>query len=87
MAKELSNVIISKALRRLSKEELKSLDRKRLLSMRWVLTRKSDGSAKARLVVLGFMAPNITEVESASPTMSKTSRNLVLAVPHAWVSF
>ena len=80
MAKELSNVIISKALRRLSKEELKSLDPKRLMSMRWVLTRKSDGSAKARLVVLGFMAPNITEVESASPTMSKTSRNLVLAV-------
>ena len=80
MAKELSNVIISKALRRLSKEELKSLDPKRLMSMRWVLTRKSNGSAKARLVVLGFMAPNITEVESASPTMSKTSRNLVLAV-------
>eukprot|EP00435_Cladocopium_sp_Y103_P025486 s1363_g6.t1 len=79
MARELSNVIISKALRRLTKDELKSLDPKRLMSMRWVLTRKSDGAAKARLVVLGFMAPNITEVETASPTMSKTSRNLIIA--------
>ena len=48
--------------------------------MRRVLTRKGDETAKARLVVLGFMAPSLTEVETASPTMSKTSRNLVLAV-------
>ena len=80
MAKELSNVIISRALRRLSKEELRSLDPKRLMAMRWVLTRKSDGTAKARLVVLGSMAPSVSEVETASPTLSKTGRNLVLAV-------
>ena len=80
MAKELRNVIISKALRRLTPEELKAHDPRRLMNMRWVLTRKGDGTAKARLVVLGFMAPNLHEVETASPTMAKTSRNLLLAV-------
>ena len=48
--------------------------------MRWVLTRKGDGSAKARLVVLGFQAHNLTEVETASPAKSKVGRNLLLTV-------
>ena len=60
-AKELSNVMTSKALRALT-----TLDhRKLVMNMRWVLTTKSSGLAKARLVVLGFQAPNITEVATA----------------------
>eukprot|EP00439_Symbiodinium_sp_Y106_P076952 s4036_g16.t1 len=46
--------------------------------MRWVLTRKSDGRAKARLVVLGYQAHNVTDAETASPTLSRTSRNALL---------
>eukprot|EP00435_Cladocopium_sp_Y103_P047941 s1625_g14.t1 len=79
-AKEISNVVISKALRNLTKEELDKLDEKRVMSMRWVLTRKTDGTAKARLVILGFMARNLTEVATASPTLSKVGRNLVLTL-------
>ena len=54
------------------------------MRMRWVLTRKSDGSAKARLVVLGFMAPNLTEVATTSPTMSKVGRNMILTLSAAY---
>ena len=56
MAKELSQVSISRALRNLTEEEHARLDPAQLMQMRWVLTRKGDGSAKARLVVLGFQA-------------------------------
>ena len=80
MAKELSQVAISKALRNLKPDELHGLDKSKLMKMRWVLTRKSDGTAKARLVVLGFMAPNLTEVATASPTMSKVGRDLILTL-------
>ena len=79
-AKEISNVIISKALRNLTKAELDKLDENKVMSMRWVLTRKTDGTAKARLVILGFMAHNLTEVATASPTLSKVGRNLVLTL-------
>lgn len=37
-------------------------------------------TAKARLVVLGFHTPNLTSVETASPTMSRVGRNLILVV-------
>lgn len=47
--------------------------------MRWVLTTKGDGSPKARLVILGFQQPNLTEVQAAAPTMSRISRNCLLA--------
>eukprot|EP00438_Fugacium_kawagutii_P004377 Skav222545 [mRNA] locus=C9257715:1360:1842:- [translate_table: standard] len=47
--------------------------------MRWVLCYKSDGTPKARLVVLGYMAPNLTKVQSSAPTMARLSRNLLLA--------
>ena len=67
-------------MRNLTEEEHARLDPAQLMQMRWVLTRKGDGSAKARLVVLGFQAHNLTEVETASPTMSKVGRNLLLTV-------
>ena len=79
-AKELSNVLSSKALRSLTKQEMASLDHSKVMNMRWVLTVKSDGTPKARLVVLGFQMPHIEEVESAAPTMARVSRNLLLTI-------
>eukprot|EP00435_Cladocopium_sp_Y103_P023442 s1426_g5.t1 len=79
-ARELSNVMSSKALRSLTMQEMDKLDYKTVASMRWVLTTKSDGSAKARLVVLGFQMGNITEVQTSAPTMARVSRNLLLAI-------
>ena len=84
MAKELSQVAISKALRNLTKQEELQVKPEQLMRMRWVLTRKSDGSAKARLVVLGFMAHNLTEVATTSPTMSKVGRNVILTLAAAY---
>ena len=79
-AKELSNVLSAKALRSLTAQEHANLDPATVASMRWVLTVKSDGTPKARLVVLGFQMGNITEVETAAPTMARVSRYLLLAL-------
>ena len=65
------------------KKEYKKLGPKTVMGMRWVLTRKADQTAKARLVVLGFQAHNLCEVETSSPTMSKLGRNCVLAIAAA----
>ena len=77
-AKELSNVLQAKALRTLTRQEWSELDYKKIMGMRWVLTSKSDGAAKSRLVVLGYQAPNLTEVQASAPTMSRLSRNFLL---------
>ena len=45
---------------------------------RWVLTWKSTGKAKARLCVLGFQDPDLTEVPRDSPTLSATSEALIM---------
>ena len=50
------------------------------MQMRRVLTYKSDGRSKARLVVLGFQAPNLVEVQSSSPTLSKLGKMILLSV-------
>ena len=56
-AKELTQVAVSQALRRLTKEEELKLNWNSVMQMRWVLTLKGDQqTAKARLVVLGFQA-------------------------------
>ena len=53
-AKEVSNVLQSKALRGLTKQEELNLDPKRCVKMRWAMgSPKADGSAKARLVICG----------------------------------
>ena len=44
---------------------------------RWVLTWKSIGKAKARLCVLGFQDPDLTEVPRDSPTLSAASEALI----------
>ena len=82
-AKEISNVIVSKALRNLTPKELEKLNPGAVMSMRWVLTRKASGDAKARLVVLGFQAHNLTEVETTAPTMGKGAKNALLALTAA----
>ncbi|CAE7817945.1 RE1 [Symbiodinium sp. CCMP2592] len=79
MATEVTNVVREQAVRALSRHETSSLDLSRAMNMRWVLTRKADGRAKARLVVLGFQAPNLTEVETAAPTLSRTGRHVLLS--------
>ena len=47
-AQELTNVMQSKALRSLTKDEHLRLNPRRCMQMRWVLTTKSSGQAKAR---------------------------------------
>ena len=79
-AKELSNVLSSRALRSLTSQEWDNLDYSKVMSMRWVLTTKNDGSTKARLVVLGFQMAGIGEVQTAAPTMARVSRNLLLTI-------
>ena len=49
-----------------------------LLQMRWVLTWKSDGAAKARLVLRGYQVDNLTSIETAAPTPSRRARHLFL---------
>ena len=45
---------------------------------RWVLTWKSSGKAKARLCVLGFQDPDLTDVSRDSPTLSTASEALIM---------
>ena len=79
-AKELANVLQSKALRSLTAQEWKTLPQKRPMQMRWVLTTKSDSSAKARLVVLGYQAHNLCEVQASAPTLGRSSKMMLLAL-------
>ena len=69
-AVELSNILSSQAVRELA--ELEGLNPQLVMKMRWVLPVKPGGTAKARLVVLGYQAHNLTQVETASPTFSRS---------------
>ena len=53
-------------------------DQERVMRARWVLTWKSTGEAKARLCVLGFQDPDLTEVPRDSPTLSTASEALIM---------
>eukprot|EP00435_Cladocopium_sp_Y103_P019899 s669_g4.t2 len=77
-ATELSNVLQSRALRCLTTQEWENMDWSKVMQMRWVLTTKSGGAAKGRLVVLGYQAHNLTSVQTSAPTMARTSRNTLL---------
>ncbi len=46
----------------------------RIMKMRFVQTWKSTGAAKARLVLQGFTDPDLTELRSDAPTISKRGR-------------
>ncbi|CAK0855515.1 unnamed protein product [Prorocentrum cordatum] len=54
-----------------------------VIRCRWVLTRKSDGAAKARLVLLGYQTKDIGQKPAASRTASRRARNLLLTVAAA----
>ena len=53
---------------------------KSLMRMRWVITRKSDDSLKARLMIQGFTDPQLGAKPTASPTVSRRGRQLFLTV-------
>ena len=59
-------------------EEVPYTGREHVLSSRWVITRKSDGSVKARLVVRGFEEQDYPQ--SDSPTASNNSLKLFFAL-------
>ena len=48
---------------------------------------KSSHKAKARLVVLGYLDPNLEEIPRDSPTLNRTSRMILLQViaSHGWL--
>ena len=73
----------------------KGLNPEQILKSRWVLTWKpvpeEDGlpnnrKAKARLVVLGFQDPRLTEVSRDAPTLTREGRNTILQMiaSHHW---
>ena len=50
------------------------------MRMRWVLTKKSSGEAKARLVIKGYEDRDLSVLATASPTCSRRARNFVLLI-------
>ena len=62
------------------------IPRERVMQMRWVLSYKESGAAKARIVILGFQDPDLDKLVSSSPTMSRRTRQLVLqyAAQRGW---
>ena len=56
----------------------KIVDQERSMRANWVLTWKSSGKAKARLCVLGFQDPDLTEVPRDGPTLSTASEALIV---------
>ena len=81
--KEVKNFVIAKVFEKLP-EHLKP-DRQQALKMRWILTWKvnpetSERKAKARAVVLGYMDPEYEFRPTASPTMTRTTRQLFLSM-------
>ena len=82
MTKELSQVLAADAVSRLTQEEELNLKLERLLRMRWVLTWKytesGDKKAKARLVILGYQHPELTNVPTTAPTLGNMSCHMLL---------
>ncbi|CAE7712174.1 unnamed protein product [Symbiodinium sp. CCMP2592] len=62
----------------LTASELAGIKPERVMQMRWVLTTKSSGLAKARLVILGYQSPTLLTPQSSSPTLSRLGKFLLL---------
>ena len=73
---EISQWLRNEAARRASTE----VDSARCIRVRWVLTLKETGKAKASIVLLGYEDPDAHTgtITSASPTMSRRTRQLLL---------
>ena len=75
---EISELLASKV----CKAAVGNIPQDRLMKMRWVLTFKSADpgkvKAKARLVVVGFTDPDYATVTTASPTLTRRSRQMML---------
>ena len=82
---EVSNFLAAKAFEALP-SHLK-VDRTRAVRMRWILTwkQKEDGTrkAKARAVLLGYMDPLYEHRSTASPTTTRQTRQMQLAIAAA----
>merc|ERR1712110_972645 len=50
------------------------------MRMRWVITTKSAGQLKARLVVQGFTDPDLGRLRREAPTASRRARNTFFAL-------
>ena len=97
---EIKNWISTKTVEKLLRDKI---DPKQIRKCRWILTWKpldeearkesidplKTRKAKARLVVLGFMDPNLDKLQRDSPTMSRLSRMMVLQLisSKAWTLF
>ena len=73
-AKEIDNWVKQAAMR-LAPDDT---SRKQLMKMRWIYTLKSDNSAKARIVIIGYMDPDLLSLEKSSPVMTRRTRGLFL---------
>ena len=81
--KEVKNYIMAKVFAKLPQHLRPSADQ--VLRMRWVLTWKidpdtQDRKAKARAVILGYQDPQYEHRPTASPTMTRTTRQLFLTI-------
>ena len=61
-------------------EEHQIAPRSQTMRMRWVLTFKSSGAAKARIVIVGFSDPDLGSLSTTSPTMSRRTRQLMMTM-------
>ena len=82
--KEINNWLREKAVRLASEK----VPQDRVVRMRWIYTIKSDNTAKARIVIIGYEDPDLGVLPTTSPTMSRRTRGLFLtAVAHrGWCS-
>ncbi len=85
--KEVKNYILAKVFEKIPFHQRPSRDQ--VLKMRWVLTWKfdkenNDKKAKARAVILGYQDPKYELRATASPTMTRTTRQLFLTICAAY---
>ncbi|CAK0818384.1 unnamed protein product, partial [Prorocentrum cordatum] len=81
IAKETNNWIQHQGLRAVPISRVK--DAADVIRARWLFTRKSDGKAKARLVLLGYQTKDLGQEPTASPTASRRARHVMLTVAAA----
>ncbi|CAK0827541.1 unnamed protein product, partial [Prorocentrum cordatum] len=82
--KETDNWLQHRGLRPVPASEVKDIAD--IIRARWLFTRKADGRAKARLVLLGYQTKDLGKEPTASPTASRRARNVMLtiAAAHNW---